>query len=86
LINKQHNKTNLIQKTIRWLLLAAVILFVVTGFGISEFRTMETLTFGLLTKTVSFRIHEVLWIPLTVLLGAHILYPLCARLWKRYRS
>ncbi len=76
----------LVQKIIRWLLLVAVILYVITGFGITEFRTVETLTFGLLTKNVAFRIHEVLWIPFAVLLSAHILYSLVLRLWRRYRT
>jgi hypothetical protein len=45
-----------------------------------------TLTFGLLTKNVAFRIHEVLWIPFAVLLAAHVLYSPLTRLWKRYRG
>ena len=46
--------------------------FLVTGFGITEFRVVEALTFGLLTKNLAFRIHENLWIPLVVLLVLHI--------------
>ena len=40
---------DLFRKTIHWLLVVLVVLYLVTGFGITEFRTVETLTFGLLT-------------------------------------
>lgn len=84
--NNRDNKAKTIRKTIRWLLLIAVILYVVTGFGITEFRTVETLTFGLLTKNLAFRIHEALWIPFVVLLAAHVLYSPILRLWRKYGS
>ena len=80
------SRIRVIRKTIKWLLLVAVILYVVTGFGISEFRTVETLTFGLLTKNLAFRIHEAIWIPFAVLLAVHVLYSPLARLWRRYRA
>jgi cytochrome b subunit of formate dehydrogenase len=62
---------------IRWLLLTATVLYIITGFGITEFRVVESVTFGLLTKPLAFRIHEFLWIPFFVLLAVHIFwYPL----------
>lgn len=81
-----NGRARTIRKTVRWLLLVVVILFVITGFGITEFRTVETLTFGLLAKNLAFRIHEALWIPLAVLLAAHVLYSPITRLWRRYRT
>ena len=81
-----NSRINVIRKTIKWLLLVAVILYVVTGFGISEFRTVEPLAFGLLTKNLAFRIHEAIWIPFAVLLAAHVLYSPITRLWRRYRA
>ncbi len=63
---------DLFKKTIHWLLTVLVILYLVTGFGITEFRTVETLTFGLLTKNLAFKIHNNLWIPFIILLGLHI--------------
>ena len=63
---------SLLLKTSHWLLLVVVILYIVSGFGISHFRVVETITFGLLTKNLSFRIHDVLWIPFIVLLLVHI--------------
>lgn len=63
---------DLFKKTIHWLLAVLVILYLVTGFGITEFRTVEALTFGLLTKNVAFKIHNNPWIPFIILLGLHI--------------
>jgi len=67
---------NLIRKIIQWLLLAMAVLFLLTGFGISEFRVVETITFGWLSKSWAFRLHDNLWIPFIVLLILHICLPL----------
>jgi cytochrome b subunit of formate dehydrogenase len=55
-----------------WLLLAVTALFLISGFGISDYRIVESLTLGLLTKNLSFRIHSNLSILLVALLGLHI--------------
>jgi cytochrome b561 len=73
---------DLFRKTIHWLLVVLVVLYLVTGFGITEFRTVETLTFGLLTKNWAFKIHNNLWIPFIILLGLHI----CLSLIKRRKK
>ena len=65
-------KQNLAKRVVQWLLLVMVILYIITGFGITEYRTVELLTFGLLTKALSFKIHNNLIIPFVVLLGLHI--------------
>ena len=57
----------LVNKIIRWLLAAGIILFIVSGFGITEFRTVEALTFGLLPKILSFKIHTHLGLGLSFL-------------------
>ena len=64
----------LFSSIIHWLLAVLVIIYLVTGFGITEFRTIEALTFGLLTKNVAFKIHNNLWIPFIILLGLHIFF------------
>jgi len=76
-------KRKLIRAVIRWLLLAAIILYVITGFGITEYRIVESLTSGLLTKNLAFRIHDVLIIPSMTLLILHICFPYIIRLKKR---
>ena len=44
-----------LEKTIRWLLLIVIVIYIVTGYGITEFRTVEDLTFGLITKPLGFQ-------------------------------
>lgn len=50
-----------------------IAIYILTGFGIIEFRVVETITFGLLPKLLAYKIHIVLWIPLLILLALHIL-------------
>ena len=74
MIDRQQIKR--IKRVIRWSLVLVTITYIVTGFGITEFRTVESLTFGLLTKTLAFKIHDNLWIPFTILLILHIYFTL----------
>ena len=72
-----------LKKVIPWLLLAVLALYILTGFGITQFRTVEAITFGLLTKNLSFRIHNALTIPFAVLLVVHIVLPYILRKIKK---
>ena len=65
---------DLIKRIVHWLLTIMIVLYLITGFGITEFRVVEALTFGLLSKNLAFKIHSNLWIPFIVLLGLHIFY------------
>jgi hypothetical protein len=47
----------LMKVTIHWLLTVVVIICLITGFGITEYRIVEPLTFGLLTKSLAHKIH-----------------------------
>jgi cytochrome b subunit of formate dehydrogenase len=60
------------KKLVHWLLVISVILTLLSGFGITEFRIIEQATFGLLTKPLSFMIHTYVWLFFLVLLVAHI--------------
>jgi thiosulfate reductase cytochrome b subunit len=62
-----------LRRAVGWLLLALALLLVVTGLGITEFRTVEAVTFGLLGKALSFQLHSLLWIPFLVVLALHLL-------------
>ena len=62
----------LIKKIIYWLLTVVVIIYLITGFGITEYRIVEPLTFGLLTKNLAHKIHINLEIPFIILLILHI--------------
>jgi Ni,Fe-hydrogenase I cytochrome b subunit len=78
MINQQ-----LVKRLINWILTALVIIYLITGFGITEYRIVEPLTFGLLTKSLAQKIHINIEIPFIVLLILHIwLLPLL----KYFRS
>ncbi len=62
----------LIKKIIHWLLTVVVIIYLITGFGITEYSIVETLTFGLLTKSLAHKIHINIVIPFIILLILHI--------------
>ena len=55
-----------------WLTLGLLLLTLLTGYGISEFRIVTPLTFELLNKAVAQRLHSYTEIPLLVLLLVHI--------------
>lgn len=80
------NLRHLVDNTVRSLLLAAIVIYFVTGYGITEFRTVESLTFGLLTKNLAFRIHNALAVPLIVLLFLHVVLPSVLRYFGGKRS
>jgi len=65
-------RENLARQIVHWLLLAVIVLYLLTGFGITQYRAVEHVTFGLLTKPLAFKIHDNLLIPFIVLLGLHI--------------
>ena len=68
---------------VRWLLLAAILLYLVSGLSITEFRAVERLTFGLLAKDTAFRLHDALLVPFIALLILHIGLPPLVRLLRR---
>ncbi len=75
------NMTNqrLMKGAIHWTLTVVIIVYLITGFGITEYRTVESLTFGLLTKSLAHKIHINLEIPFIILLVLHICLPLIFR-------
>ncbi|MCX6671356.1 MAG: hypothetical protein NTX92_05510 [Euryarchaeota archaeon] len=71
-------------QTLTHVLLAIVsILFIITGFGISNYQTIESLTGGTLSKLTSFQIHSNLIIPFIVLLIAHIGFTIGKKILKK---
>jgi cytochrome b subunit of formate dehydrogenase len=74
---------NRLKKTVIWLLAIVLALYGISGFGITEFRTVETLTFGLLTKKLAFKIHNSLGVPFITLLVLHLCLPFVFRLMNR---
>jgi len=58
---------------VHWSLLVLTVIYLVSGLGITQYRIIEAVTLGLLTKNLAFRIHDVLLIPFFALLCLHIL-------------
>ncbi len=76
----------LVGKAVHWSLYAVTILLVISGLGITEYRTIEPLTLGLLSKSLAFRIHLQLWIPFLPLLALHASFGPLARVWSKLRK
>ena len=57
-----------------YLALVTVLLFVITGYGITRYQLVEKITFGLLNKALSFQIHSYLIFPLIIFLLIHLLF------------
>jgi thiosulfate reductase cytochrome b subunit len=68
----------LIRKIVHWGLLVIIIIFIITGLGITRYRVTESITLGLLTKPIAYQIHSYLILPLIVFLYLHILFT-----WKK---
>ena len=82
LINISRIDWRLFRSLVRWLLFITVLLYILSGLGISNPRAVESLTFGLITKSVAFSIHDNLIIPFALLMFLHIL-PFFIRLFHR---
>jgi len=67
------------RRAVHYLFTALTLVFFVSGLGITEFRIIEPLSGGLLTKALSFQIHNSLIWPFIILLGLHIYLVLAIR-------
>ncbi len=77
-MNKQTIRTTGL--SIQILLLLLLLAYGLTGYGITEFRAVEALTFGLMTKPLAFQVHNNLIIPFLVVLLLHIFFKPVSRL------
>jgi cytochrome b subunit of formate dehydrogenase len=66
--------SKLIGKIVHWAFGAVAISILITGFGITEYRAVESLTFGALSKALSFQLHLLLVWPFVVLLALHLYF------------
>jgi hypothetical protein len=76
----------LLERIIQWALLAVTIIYVITGLGITQFRIIEPATFGLLSKNLSFAIHDNLLIPFIVLLVLHVTLKPVKQIYQKRRQ
>lgn len=77
---------SLIRAFVHLLLLVMTVFYLLTGLGITQYRIVEPLTFGLLTKALAFWLHEVLLGPFIVLLGIHVAWGPVARIYSSLRK
>jgi len=68
-----------LQPYVHWLLLIFIIIYIISGLGILYFQIIQPLSFGLLSKALSYKIHLYLLIPFAVLLILHIIIVLMKR-------
>lgn len=69
------NRKNLVRRIGRflgWTALGLLLFTVLTGYGITEWRVVDTLTFGLLGKANAQRLHSYMEVPMVILLVAHV--------------
>ena len=66
----------MIKIIVAYLSLLIIVLYVITGYGITQDETITKLTYGILTKSVSFKIHTHLLIPLVIFLLLHLILAL----------
>ena len=76
------NTLKVIKTLTHALLTVVIIIFIITGFGISNYQIIESLTGGMLSKLASFQIHSNLIIPLIILLILHIAFTVGKKLKK----
>jgi hypothetical protein len=69
----RQNWSKLVKMAVHWSLFVVTLLYLVTGLGITQYQLVESLTLGLLTKNVAFRVHDSLLIPFIVLLVLHVI-------------
>jgi hypothetical protein len=77
---------DLVKKMTDWSLFVVTVVYLLTGLGITQYRIIELLTFGLLYKNLSFKIHENLLIPFLTLLSLHVLFGPIARAYFRLKK
>jgi cytochrome b subunit of formate dehydrogenase len=63
-----------IQKAVHILVVLLVILYILTGFGITNYQMVQPLTLGVLTKALSQQIHSVLALPFVIVLALHMYF------------
>jgi thiosulfate reductase cytochrome b subunit len=76
----------LVKKIVHWSLTLATIVYLITGLGITQYRVVELLTFGLLSRNLAFIIHDSLLVPFVILLIAHIALSILSRNRKPLRD
>jgi cytochrome b subunit of formate dehydrogenase len=75
-----------LRRAVHYIFTIVTLVFLITGFGITEYRTVEPMTFGILTKALAFQIHTALAYPFVALLALHIYLVLTIRRGKEGKN
>jgi thiosulfate reductase cytochrome b subunit len=69
---KMDRKTT--KKIVHITLLILIFLVILSGLGIAYYPSIEFITVGLLDKTLSFQIHNILFLPFLLILLIHLFF------------
>ncbi|UUX93509.1 hypothetical protein [Methanoplanus endosymbiosus] len=64
-----------VKKIIATMLLIMTVVLLISGFGITHYNIIESLTFGILDKPLSYRIHTMTWGIFLILFILHVYFP-----------
>ncbi|MBI4813533.1 MAG: hypothetical protein HY802_04230 [Methanobacterium sp.] len=62
------------KKTVQITLIIMIFIVIISGLGITYYRSIELITGGLLDKTLSFQLHTLLFLPFLLILLIHIFF------------
>lgn len=71
------------KKAVHIILRILIVVVIVSGLGITYYRSIEYITGGLLDKTLSFQLHTLLFLPFLLVLLVHLFF---SWLWPKKRS
>ena len=71
------------KKAVHLILIILIVVVIVSGLGITYYRSIEYITGGLLDKTLSFQLHTLLFLPFLLVLLVHLFF---SWLWPKKRS
>ncbi|MFA0847501.1 MAG: hypothetical protein ACC614_08015 [Methanobacterium formicicum] len=71
------------KKAVHIILMILIVVVIVSGLGITYYRSIEYITGGLLDKTLSFQLHTLLFLPFLLVLLVHLFF---SCLWPKKRS
>ncbi len=60
------------RQLIAWALLVITVIYLITGFAVTQFRIFTPISGGYLGKAVTQQLHEILWLPFIILLVLHV--------------
>nr|WP_243687172.1 hypothetical protein [Methanobacterium formicicum] len=62
------------KKAVHIILMILIVVVIVSGLGITYYRSIEYITGGLLDKTLSFQLHTLLFLPFLLVLLVHLFF------------